>query len=520
MQFWQVENSYEETRDKAQVLNAFGQFLAESESPEEDGSALVMLAAKYAHFEALEWLISQGVSLNATDRYNFTPLHVLAKAEWRYYTPQPDDLRRCVRLLLENGVSVLRKDENENMVCYHYAARSGRWDFVEELNGKKLDMTDKNGNTGIHIACDYVRHAMHTLKYSDTLVERAVTGFEETKARLLDRGETMETVYDYMKFNLIKTPEEAQAEYDAIVDHVDDYYKVVKAFVDGGVDPDEKNDYGRSALDIAVEYEAKKLAAYLSGEDVESGSGLSTGGMSIHQAVEKGDLDAIKAIAESGGDLNGINDRQGRYFGYTPLAIACAFVNVEALELLAGLGADVNAKDNDGHTALYYIAREAYDKSNVKKAIETLKNAGYDINSFVDDDSNTLLNYCCKSGPSCGRELIEPLMKLGADLNIANRFGETPLMAVCKDDHPSAENTQIIMLENGADVCVKDINGNTPLHWAAQNRSNSMAKTMSDMLFEFGKVDANAVNNEEKSALDIASGNENEPLVKYLLGKL
>lgn len=521
MEIWNVEDGYKSHKEKAEILDGYKAYVSEK-GLDEAGGALVMLAAKYAHIEALRWLADEGGELNTTDKYGFTPLHELAKKETRYYQPAPDDMRQCVSFLLEQGVSVLRKDENEYMVCYHYAARSGNYEFVEELQGKKLNMTDKHGNTGIHIACDNVRHAMSTLHHASDLVEKTGKYFDETVKRLADRNYNAETLRQYMENNGIKTVEQAKQEYAGLEAAVDSYYKTVKAFVDGGLDPDEKNDYGESGLDIAVKYGAKKIAAYLSGEDVEDSEAVSAGGMTIHQAVENGDIEAIQTIVGRGGDLDAVNDQDGRYAGFTPLSIACAFLNYDAISALTAGGADVNAKDNEGHTALYFLARESYaDKkdriSRIKEIMALFKKAGYDINGFVNDDSDTLLNYNCKSD---SKELIDLLLKSGADVNIANRFGVTPLMRICKKDSSEMENIQVIMLENGADVTAKDQDGNTALHYAAQNSSDSAAKTMADMLSEFGKVDINAVNNEGKTALDIATESSNEPLVKWLLAKM
>ena len=523
MEIWDITRSYEQNSDKAAILEEIGQ-LAEEKGIGEVGEEIVFLAAQYAHTEALEWLEDKGVDINITDRYERTPLHILGEANFRYYVPEDGDIRKCTQFLLSQGVSALRKDENEYMACYHYAARSGNYEFVEELNGKKLDLTDRDGNTGIHIASDYVRRAMSTLQYASDLVEKATQRYNETIERLKNGDYTEEQIAGYLENNNINTPKQAQAEYDKLVADVDKYYKTVKAFVDGGVDPDEKNDRGQSALDIAVEYGAKKIAAYLSGEDVENESALSAGGMSIHQALENEDIEAIKTIISRGADLNAINDTDGRYYGFTPLAIACTLMNVEIITLLIENGADVNGKDNEGRSGLFFLGAntrvEEKDKR-IKEIIKLFKKSGYDLDGTVNEDSDTLLTYNCKrNAHSYGADIINELIRAGANVNAANLSGQTALMHICIQHSTGMENLQITLLENGADVTAKDKDGNTPLHHAAMNRSDSLAKSMSDMLFEFGKVDVNAVNNAGESALDIATQTGNEPLVKWLLGKM
>ena len=527
MEVWNITRSYEENKPKAEIMEEIG-LLVEEKGVDEVGEELVFLAAQYAHTEALEWLEDKSVDINITDRYERTPLHILGEANFRYYIPEEGDIRKCTQFLLSQGVSVLRKDENEYMACYHYAARSGNYEFVEELNGKKLDLTNRDGNTGIHIASDYVRHAMSSLHYAADLVEKATKNYNETIERLKNQGQdyTEEQIAGYIENNRITTPAQAQAEYDQLVENVDKFYKTVKAFVDGGVDPDEKNDRGQSALDIAVEYGAKKIAAYLSGEDVENEDALSAGGMSIHQAVENEDIDAIKTIIDRGADLNEVNEIDGSHKGFTALAIACMLMNVEIITLLIDGGADVNAKDNEGRTCLLFLGRNARvddkNKQLKKEVIKLFKKSGYDFNSTVNENSDTLLTYNCKNNAySHGTDtLITELLKAGADVNQANLTGQTALMYICVQNGTGMENLQIMLLENGADVTAKDKDGNTALHHAAMNRSDSLAKSMSDMLLEFGKVDVNAVNNTGQSALDIATETGNEPLVKWLLGKM
>ena len=522
METWNVKNCYEENKGKTEALNSM-QTLFEEKSVDEVGAEMVMLAAQYAHTEALEWLNEQGIDLNITDKYEYNPLHEVAKKDFRYYRPEKDDIRNCTRFLLSQGISALRKDENEYMACYHYAARSGNYEFVEELNGKKLDLTDKSGNTGIHIACDYVRHAMSNLHYASNLVEKTAIKYGETIERLKDRNLSDEDMAKYMENNRIKTVEQAEEEYAGLIAEIDNYYKTVKAFVDGGLDPDEKNNYGETGLDIAVRNEAKKIASFLMGEDIESDEALSSGGMSIHQAVEKNDIQAIKAITHRGANVNAANNKEGRFQGWLPLAIACAHLNVEAINALIECGADVSLKDDAGHTGLFFIGNEAHvtekDKR-IKIVLTVFKKAGYDFNSSVNDDSDTLLNYHCKYNSSYDNSFIPEFLRIGADVNISNRFGETPLMHICKQNSAYVENIQLSLLENGADVAAKDQNGNTPLHYAAINHSNSLAKTMAGILAEFGKVDINAVNNQGKTALDIATETGNEPLVKWLLSRM
>ena len=70
--------------------------------------------------------------------------------------------------------------------------------------------------------------------------------------------------------------------------------------------------------------------------------------ISIHDAVEKGNIEAVKQHIAAGTDVNA----KGGMIGGTPLYGAVAFGNKEIVELLIANGADVNAKDDVGDTPL------------------------------------------------------------------------------------------------------------------------------------------------------------------------
>ncbi|MCL2033068.1 MAG: ankyrin repeat domain-containing protein [Methanomassiliicoccaceae archaeon] len=529
----EVKRKYEREGREA-ALEGYRKAIAENKD-ENLLNELAFLAADFAHTEALKLLFEAGVSPAATDKYAHTLLHHLAMCnESRHIPKQAGTVAEATAFLLDSKVSALRKDENRGMLCYHYAAENGTAEFVEVMaeRGVKLNMGDKEGLTGIHIACGSgagVKSAILDVGYKERDLENAQREYDKRVSRMKEQNKTDEEIAEDINKWMPNTPEKAKLKLEAAVQHLEDYFRVVKAFVTGGVEIDEK------MLELAVENGAKKIAAYLSGtlSDDDDGSAITAGGMTLHQAAEKGDAEAIKAIALTGADLNGLKDEEEyKLGGRTPLAVACSFLKVNAVDALLSCGADPSFKDGRGMTAAAYMGSKAtvnsavFEEKLIPRIIKSMISTGMDINMLVDDKGNTLLVRWCAADrgsyhnrSSVKKDMLNEIMRYGADINIPNLSGETALMHACAGDFDTMENIQMVFLEQGADVAAADRNGDTALHHAVRNDDKHGAKVLSEMLLEFG-ADAKAINNSKKTALDIAVERNNEPLVKLLLSKM
>ena len=91
------------------------------------------------------------------------------------------------------------------------------------------------------------------------------------------------------------------------------------------------------------------------GADIDT---QSTGGFTpSYIAVQEGLLSVLKALAEAGANLN----TPGGSNEMTPLARAALYGNLEIVQLLKELGVNLEAKNNDGKTALDLAREEGYD---------------------------------------------------------------------------------------------------------------------------------------------------------------
>jgi ankyrin repeat protein len=98
----------------------------------------------------------------------------------------------------------------------------------------------------------------------------------------------------------------------------------------------------------------------------------------------------------------------------------------------------------------------------------------------------------------CRADLVELLLKHGADPNARDAQGGTPLYYAARDG--CVEVVRILLLRQGADLNARDAEGNTPLHRAAAN----CRYTLAQLLIQHG-ADPNAKNNQDKTPLDLAN---------------
>ena len=129
-------------------------------------------------------------------------------------------------------------------------------------------------------------------------------------------------------------------------------------------------------------------------------------------------------------------------------------------ELLSS-GADPNARQGDGATALHWAAHR-----NNEEIAQTLLDAGADAN--VSNELGATALWLAASNGS--KPLVEKLLAAGASPNVRLKMGETPLMSASR---AGSARTVSLLLNAGADVnAVEEERGQTALMWAvAQSHS-------------------------------------------------
>jgi ankyrin repeat protein len=261
------------------------------------------------------------------------------------------------------------------------------------------------------------------------------------------------------------------------------------ALIEAGVDVRRLFRNDTDALKAAATYGDARLVKRLlaAGADAKSHDAL-LGDTALSLAVSrKRPLEVIEALIDGGSDVN-----FQRSDSKTPLILAlqgglCELVPVllragarldvadangqtpltysvkpparmECLEALLAAGAEVNAHDRWGSTALMQAAA-----GRNREAVRRLLAANADVNARAADDSTALM-YAIYQAPS-DTELVAILLAAKADVNASRKDGSTALMAAA---YTGATPAAAALLQHGAKLDATDKQGKTALDYAKE----------------------------------------------------
>jgi ankyrin repeat protein len=211
--------------------------------------------------------------------------------------------------------------------------------------------------------------------------------------------------------------------------HWDDH-AAVALLVGAGAKPDAINDLGVFPLSLACANGSSAMVKQLIAAGSSIRSALPNGESPVMTCARTGAVEAIRVLAGRGADVNARESHRGQ----TALMWAAGGKQPGAVQALIGLGADVNARSTSGFTPLMFAAREGDPES-----ARLLLDAGARIDDTTPSGESALLvaaasvagvtarDYRLIAEPSGHEAVALLLLARGANVNQADTLGMTPL---------------------------------------------------------------------------------------------
>ncbi|WP_419247334.1 ankyrin repeat domain-containing protein [Wolbachia endosymbiont of Rhagoletis indifferens] len=156
------------------------------------------------------------------------------------------------------------------------------------------------------------------------------------------------------------------------------------------------------------------------------------------------------------------------------------------------------------------LEQERHSIKHMMHEYDQWKKCGFDINYVFKDSPKefTLLHFAVNFGDI---NVTKLLLEEGADIDIKDQNKNTSLHLAASNGHT---DTVKLLMEKGSDLSVVDKEGNTSLHLAASNGHTDIVK----LLVEKGS-DLSAVNKNGDTLLHLAASNGHTDIVKLLVEK-
>ncbi len=414
---------------------------ADIDQPQADGMTALHWAVYYNQSELVEMLIRAKCNVNASTRYQVTPLAIAAT----------HCETETVKWLLDAAAEVdARSPGGETPLMI--AARTGNAVSIKQLlsHQASLEATDKSGQTALMWAADAGNLAAVNVLVAAGADLNATTPAGFTAMMFAARDGQMAVVKRLIEagvdVNVTVTPKAKRAGERAaregtaaLIFAVESgHYELAMLLVTAGADPnDQRSDF--APLHVISWVRKPDSGDNPSGDPPPRGSGHLT------------DLEFVRAIVAAGADVNGkLTTHRGEKKatlsaeGATPILFAAKTADVPLIKVLVELGADPLLPNADGCTPL-------------------MAAAGVGVRA-VDEEAGTEPEVL---------EAIDYLVSLGAEVNTVDKNKETAMHGAAYRNFPLAVTR---LAEHGADPRVwdhKNKSGWTPILIAQGNRPGS-----------------------------------------------
>ena len=431
-------------------------------------------------------LVDHGAKIQAKDIFGRTPLHVAAEKG------QTD----TVNYLLDHGADVNSRDK-DGLLALYYALKGGHANTAKFLIDKgsesllsndpnllgfyEADLLQSSAREGL---VDIVEFLLSSGVYVDAvpsngdslltpLEEAASTGHCDVVNMLLEQGADINGNVSSRRERL----QEKQKESDSWEDvnywgNMSPLYaalhegqgKAAEILLECGANvPDLTSGEFHSLVDLAAKYgmfDVLKLLGNYSFDDMK-GFLLKDGNTILTSAVDRMDFWLVSRLLQNGMDVNAKNeDGQSALHAvfFSSKQGLDQHKTMEMFKLLVSFGADINALNSTFEAPLHFAVEQG-----VRKVIDLLLELGCETNFNCPLRESPLFLAVVKGQ----YKLAEKLLQCGAEVNQKRGRDERTPIHTAVHSFSNCLTAQVL-LRYGADLGVKDVFGETPLSLAAE----------------------------------------------------
>ena len=455
------------------------------------GTTPIMLAAENGHLETLKLLLINGCDLDKADESGQLCLHCAAEG----------DHFDVVKFILESGGNVLAKTGSGQTVL-HLATRRDLVQFLFE-KGADVHARDCYGRTPLHAASG--KGQTDTVKYllgqganvdsrddfgCSALYEALQGGHAATAKVLIDSGCDLKLSTDPKRRKNLHGDLLIGATSSGRTEVLDILFQI-------GLPVDELTLYNETPLMSAVRSGQCETFAFL----LDRGANIN--GQTNKPKADEGDVHG-----DSGSDYSEEDDYASWYeFKHRhrpPLYCALEVGQEKVAKLLIERGADTSYSQDDDTSLSELAAKHGFSD------ILGLLGCKDDFHCDKIVDGDTLLTSAAGRGDI---KSVRYLLQNGADVNMKSVRGETALTSVIQfADLPRVLEVVKLLISFGADINAKNVGSRTPLSLACSRNFYQVA----ELLLEFG-CETGSIYGDSFSPLHHASENNNGKLAEILL---
>ncbi|CAB1336564.1 unnamed protein product [Coregonus sp. 'balchen'] len=421
--------------------------------PDNFGRTCLHAAASGGNVECLNMLLSSGTDLNQRDKSG-----------------------SCLEHLLDNGADPSLVN-SKGYSAVHYAAShgnkqnleladNGHWQALRVLTetAAYVDVQDASGRSVLYLASQrgYARCVEVLLAQGAScllnenrhmwtpLHVAAANGHTECLQMLVDSGEEADLT------NITDTQEQTPLMLAILGGHTD----CVHLLLEKGAWPDAKDKRGSTALHRGAVLGRDDCVTAMLDHKASALCRDGQGRTPLHYAASRGHTDILASLlraAMRSNPLDSLLDQEE-----TPLHAAACAEDVAGLQLVLRHGAEINAVDHTGRSALMVAA----DNGQSGTVAILLHRAKADL-TLLDDNGNTALHLACSKAHEMCALLILGEIHNPTLINATNAALQMPLHLAARNGLATVVQA---LLSRGATVLAVDEEGHTPALACAPNK--------------------------------------------------